>query len=179
MEENSKAEQPNLRTSEECSPPKENDRIMQVVLSEQHLRATSTVSQRLAEAANNHQITQSFKEVVPSHYHRFEHIFLKESFDELPSHKKWDHVVELIPGSKEFSTKLYAMSPSEQVELDKFLDENLKSGRICPSKSPMASPVFFIKKKDGSLRFVQDYHKLNAITIRNCYPLPLIPDIMS
>jgi len=179
MEENSKAEQPNLRTSEECSPPRENDRIMQVVLSEQHLRATSTVSQRLAEAANNHRITQSFKEVVPSHYHQFKHIFLKESFDELPSHKKWDHVVELIPGSKEFSTKLYAMSPSEQVELDKFLDENLKSGRIRPSKSPMASPVFFIKKKDGSLRFVQDYRKLNAITICNRYPLPLIPDIMS
>ncbi|GLB40097.1 hypothetical protein LshimejAT787_0706070 [Lyophyllum shimeji] len=38
-----------------------------------------------------------------------------------------------------------------------FLEENLKSGRIRPSKLPMASPVFFIKKKDGSLRLVQDY----------------------
>ena len=94
-------------------------------------------------------------------------------------HKKWDHVIELVPGSKEFSTKLYAMSPSEQGELDKFLDENLKSGRIRSSKSPMASPVFFVKKKDGSLRFVQDYRKLNSITIRNRYPLPLFPDIMS
>jgi len=71
------------------------------------------------------------------------------------------------------------MSPSEQGELDKFLDENLKSGRIRSSKSPMASPVFFVKKKDGSLRFVQDYRKLNSITIHNRYPLPLFPDIMS
>jgi hypothetical protein len=43
----------------------------------------------------------------------------------------------------------------------------------------MASPVFFVKKKDGTLRFVQDYRKLNAMTIRNRYPLPLVPDIMS
>src|SRR6201999_1800136 len=78
-----------------------------------------------------------------------------------------------------FLTKLYPMSPSEQVELNKFLDENLKSGHICPSKSPMASPVFFIKKMDGSLRFVQDYCKLNVMTIQNCYPLPLTPDLMN
>ena len=37
----------------------------------------------------------------------------------------------------------------------------------------------FIKKKDGSLIFVQDYHKLNDITIKNAYPLPLVPDIMN
>src|SRR5882672_595565 len=43
----------------------------------------------------------------------------------------------------------------------------------------MASPVFFIKKKDGSLCLVQDYHKLNALMIKNAYPLPLIPDILN
>ena len=59
-----------------------------------------------------------------------------------------------------------------------FLDENLRSGRIQASKSPMASPVFFVKKKDGSLRLVQDYRKLNDMTIKNSYPLPLISDIV-
>jgi hypothetical protein len=49
------------------------------------------------------------------------------------------------------------MSPAEQVELDKWLEENLAKGYLRPSKSPMASPVFFIKKKDGKLRLVQDY----------------------
>jgi hypothetical protein len=155
------------------------DRIMRVVFPSQQIRASSTISTRLAEAANNYRLTDSFKDIVPTHYHQFKQVFLKESFDELPAHKKWDHVIELIPGTKEFSTKLYPMSPSEQMELDKFLDENLKSGRIRSSKSPMASPVFFVKKKDGSLRFVQDYRKLNAMTIRNRYPLPLVPDIMS
>ena len=43
----------------------------------------------------------------------------------------------------------------------------------------MASPVFFIKKKDGSLRLVQDYWALNAITVKNKYPLPLIPELIN
>ena len=43
----------------------------------------------------------------------------------------------------------------------------------------MASPVFFIKKKDRSLCLVQDYQKLNAMTMKNTYPLPLIPDILN
>jgi len=45
-------------------------------------------------------------------------------------------------------------------------------------KSPYASPFFFIKKKDGKLCLVQDYWKLNALTIKNRYPLPLIPEII-
>ena len=52
-------------------------------------------------------------------------------------------------------------------------------GRIRPSKSPMASPVFFIKKKEGSLRLVQDYRQLNAMTIKNRYPLPLILELIN
>ena len=49
------------------------------------------------------------------------------------------------------------MSPIKQKELNDFLEENLSSGHIRPSKSPMASPVFFVKKKDGKLQFIQDY----------------------
>ena len=43
----------------------------------------------------------------------------------------------------------------------------------------MASPVFFVDKKDSKLRFMQDYHKLNAITVKNTYLLPLVPDIIN
>ena len=42
----------------------------------------------------------------------------------------------------------------------------------------MASPFFFIKKKDGSLRPVQDYRKLNEMTVKNRYPLPLIQELL-
>jgi hypothetical protein len=68
----------------------------------------------------------------------------------------------------------FSVSPEEQKELDAFLEEALSTSRIRPSKSPIGAPVFFVKKKDGKLRFVQDYSALNAITRKNCYPLPLI-----
>src|ERR1700759_49125 len=84
-----------------------------------------------------------------------------------------------IPRVEPRSSKIYLLSLKEQAELDAFLEENLKSGWIRPSKSPMASLVFFIKKKDGSLRLVQDYHALNAITIKNRYPLPLISELIN
>lgn len=71
------------------------------------------------------------------------------------------------------------MNPEEQCELDAFLDENISSGRIRPSKSPMAAPFFFVKKKDSKLRPVQDYRKLNDIMVKNRYHLPLITEILT
>jgi len=65
------------------------------------------------------------------------------------------------------------MSPGEKQALREFIQQELKLGRIRKSESEMAAPVFFIKKKDGSLRFVQDYRALNAVTIKNKYPIPL------
>jgi len=109
----------------------------------------------------------------------FHSVFSKESFDDLPESKPWDHAVELIPDATPKSCKVYPLAASEQKELDAFLKENLDSGRIRPSKSPMASPVFFIKKKDGALRLVQDYRMLNAMTVKNKYPLPLIPELIA
>jgi len=106
-------------------------------------------------------------------------VFAKEDFDILPEHCKWDHAIELISGAEPKSLKVYPLSLLEQTELDAFLEENLRTGRIRPSKSPIAAPVFFIKKKDGSLRLVQDYRVLNAVTVKNRYPLPLISELVS
>jgi Reverse transcriptase (RNA-dependent DNA polymerase) len=141
--------------------------------------ATATTSQRLAEAfTKNSAPPKSFCESVPSQLHDFEDVFSKISFDALPDHKPWDHAIELESGAKASSTKVYPLSPNEQTELDPFIEENLASGRIRPSKSPMAAPVFFIKKKDESLRLVQDYRALNAKTVKNAYPLPLISNLI-
>jgi len=67
----------------------------------------------------------------------------------------------------------------EQEELGAFLEENLRTGQIRPSKSSITVPVFFIKKKDSSLRLVQDYRTLNAVTVKNRYPLLLISELVS
>ena len=104
--------------------------------------------------------------------------FYKESFDVLPDPKPWNHAIELVPGGAPSECKVYLLSPSEQKELDAFLTENLEFGRIRPSKSPMASLVFFTKMKDGALCLVQDYWALNAIMVKNKYPLPLISELI-
>jgi len=106
-------------------------------------------------------------------------VFAKEDFDILLEHRKWDHAIELTPRAEPKLSKVYPLSLLEQAELNAFLEENLRTGQIRPSKSPMAAPVFFIKKKDGSLRLVQDYCALNAVTVKNKYPLPLISELVS
>jgi len=117
--------------------------------------------------------------ILPNCVRGFESVFAKKDFDILPEHRQWDHAIELIPGSEPKSLKVYPLSPVEQKELDAFLEENLHTGQICPSKSPMVAPVFFIKKKDGSLQLVQDYRALNSMTVKNKYPLPLISELVS
>ena len=62
-----------------------------------------------------------------------------------------------MPGSKPVNYKVYPLNLDKQKALDEFLEENLKSGQIHPLNSPMESPFFFVKKKDGALRPVQDY----------------------
>ncbi|KAF4569440.1 hypothetical protein EYR36_009231 [Pleurotus pulmonarius] len=147
-------------------------------LREEHVRASETVSQRLALAFQRNKPHDPRNSAVPDFLQEFEDVFAKESFDELPMPRPWDHAIELLDGAEPTSTKCYPLSPAEQKQLDEFLEENLRTGRIRPSKSPMAAPVFFVKKKDGSLRLVQDYRKLNNMTVKNRYPLPLISDLV-
>jgi hypothetical protein len=70
------------------------------------------------------------------------------------------------------------MTLTEQTEMDAFLEEALATGRIQQSKSPLGALVFFIKKKDEKLHFIQDYWALNAITRKNQYLLPLIDNLI-
>ncbi len=133
----------------------------------------------LAAAANAERPRKTFEEMVPEEYHSFRDLFSKENFNEKPERTPWDHAIELVPNAKAtLDCKVYPLNRNEQEQLDKFLDENLASGHIRPSKSPFASPFFFIKKKDGTLRPVQDYRKLNEMTIKNRYPLLLISELI-
>jgi len=120
-----------------------------------------------------------FEDIVPEEYWEFkEEVFDKKAFDKLPPRRPWDHAIELIPGATLKDCKVYPLSVKEQKKLDCFLDEHLKTGRIRPSKLPCAVPFFFVKKKDGSLRPVQDYRWLNEVTIKNKYPIPLIQELI-
>ena len=70
------------------------------------------------------------------------------------------------------------MSREEREEVREFVKEQLRKGYIRPSKSPQMAPVFFVGKKDGKKRMVQDYQYLNEWTIKNNYLLPLISDVL-
>ena len=142
----------------------------------EHICASMTTLQRLAEATWRYAKAEA---EILEYLQEFKDVFAKESFDTLLERKPWDHAIKLEPGSKPTNCKVYPLSPREQAELDAFLQENLCTRRICPSKSPMASPVFFIKKKDGSLWLVQDYRALNAVTIKNRYPIPLMSELIT
>jgi hypothetical protein len=117
---------------------------------------------------------------LPKEYQEFTRLFSDEAADRFPPAREWDHAIDLKPGAPNaLDCKIYPMTRSEDTALEKFLDEMVAKGYIRPSKSPYASPFFFVKKKDGKLRPVQDYRRLNSHTVRNRYPLPLIAQLIS
>jgi transposase InsO family protein len=87
-------------------------------------------------------------------------------------------VIPIVPGSKPPYRKQYRTTPAERAEVVKRVRELLDKNMIEPSKSPYSAPLLFVRKKDGSLRLVLDYRALNAITVKNRYPIPRIDDLL-
>jgi hypothetical protein len=117
---------------------------------------------------------------VPPEYQRHAKVFDEEASNQFPPSRSWDHAIELkADAPRAINCKIYPMTPTEDESLLKFLKDMQERGYIRPSKSPYASSFFFIRKKDGKLRPVQDYRKLNQWTIPNRYPLPLIPELIT
>ena len=113
---------------------------------------------------------------LPTQYKQFAKVFSEEESNRFPPSRPWDHAIDLKKDAPTaLNCKVYPMTRPETQALDDYIDEQLGKGYIEPSKSPYASPFFFIKKKDGKLRPVVDYRRLNAITIRNQYPFPSFP----
>jgi hypothetical protein len=92
----------------------------------------------------------------------------------MPPDRDIEFAIELQPGTSPISKRPYWMLPAELAELKKQLQELLDKGFIRPSTSPWGCPALFVKKKDESLRLCIDYRPLNAVTIKNKYPLPRI-----
>ena len=135
-----------------------------------------TISTRLAQEA--HQYQQEVE--VPEEYKRHSRVFSEEESHRLPLSRPWDHAIDLKEGVPEaINCKIIPMTMEEDEALKKFIKEQLERGYIRKSKSPYASAFLFIKKKDGKLHQIQDYWKLNQYTIRNKYPLPLIPELIA
>jgi transposase InsO family protein len=116
---------------------------------------------------------------IPQAYVQFGDMFSKEASDTLPPHRSYDHQIHLDkPNTLSFSP-LYKMTTEELEEVKRYLTDNLHKGFIEPSQSPFAAPVLFVKKPNGSLRFCIDFRKLNELTRKDRYPLPLIDEMLA
>ncbi|XP_071924797.1 uncharacterized protein [Coffea arabica] len=100
-----------------------------------------------------------------------------EELESLPPEREIEFKVDLVPGTTPISKTPYRMAPAELKELKVQLQDLLERGFIHESESPWGAPVLFVKKKDGSLRLCIDYRGLNAVTIKNKYPLPHIDEL--
>ena len=139
-----------------------------------HVRLKSTTSTELAACTAPYPSMSAILEK----YRSFTKVFSEEASHRLPAHRPWDHAINLILGKTMKNSGIYHLTPSESAALKEYITEHLQKGYIHPSSLSIASPFFFIDKKDGKLWPVQDYRKLNDITVKNAALLPLIPDLV-
>lgn len=160
-----------------CGADNEYDRKMFLMERELSI-ATNTTLEDLEKYRKSKEVDPAT--VVPPEFHEWLSVFSREEANQLPPHRPTDHAIE-IPAedlTKLPKGPLYGMSRDELAELRRYLQENLSKGFIRASTSSAASPVLFVKKPGGGLRFCVDYRGLNAITVKNRYPLPLISETL-
>jgi hypothetical protein len=107
------------------------------------------IAMELAIKKNEKKADLPVEKLIPEDYHDFLDVFDDNKASRSPEPNVWDHKIDMKEGFEPKSFKNYSLTPEEQKELDKFLDENLKKGYIRLSQLPQASPFFFVKKKDG------------------------------
>jgi hypothetical protein len=118
---------------------------------------------------------------LPPQYHSFKDVFSKAASDTLPPHRTYDHKIELEEG-KEINL---GFSPLRQQSLEElqatkqYIIEHLGKGFIDQSQAPFAAPILFVRKPNGSLRFCIDFRKLNLVTRKDRYPLPLLDETLA
>ena len=115
---------------------------------------------------------------LPEEYHDFADVFNKSKAGKLADHRPYDLKITLDEGTVLPFGPIYSLSQEELAALHNFIDKNLATGFICPSCSLCGAPVLFIQKKDGPLRLCVDFQGLNRISKKDCYPLPLISDLL-
>lgn len=138
-----------------------------VQVADQHMAASSEKPDRHLIPANR----------LQNLLHRYRKVF-QDLPDGLPPDGGLSHTIPLSDATKTPFRQPYRLSPLELAEAKAQIMELLRKGFIQPSQSPFGAPILFVQKKDGSLRMCIDYRALNAITVRNRYPLPNISDLL-
>src|SRR5277367_5336065 len=116
---------------------------------------------------------------LPQQYHDFKDVFSKAASDALAPHREYDLKIELEKDYNLGFSPLYQHSTEELRAYKQYLVDNLSKGFIALSQSPFAAPILFARKANGGLRFCVDYRKLNALTRKDRYPLPLLDETLA
>ena len=132
-----------------CSPPVKDDwSLCEYRLwtgrANEHINKI-TISTQLAQANKPKDIS------IPDFCSSFTDIFSEQTYNILPPHCPFNHTIKLKDSFVPKIAKVYLLNPAEKEACKAFIDEHLKMGRILPSKSPQASPFFFVPKKDRTL----------------------------
>lgn len=95
----------------------------------------------------------------------------------LPPDRPTNHRITLLPNAQPVNVQPYRYSHYLKNEIEKLTNEMLRQGLITHSISPFSSPVLLVKKRDGSWRFCVDYRALNAITVKDRFPIPTMDEL--
>ena len=116
----------------------------------QWIRAKINPAMALAQEARKDKAT-TLDDMIPKEYHTYKSVFEKKASERFPPSRSYDHAIDFKPGFVPKQCKVYPLTPKEETALEEFLEENLRKGYIRKSKSEMASPFFFIPKKNRKL----------------------------
>ncbi|XP_042962489.1 uncharacterized protein LOC122296761 [Carya illinoinensis] len=96
----------------------------------------------------------------------------------LPPPREFDHRIRLVAETKQINVPPYRYAHFQKGEIERQVDEMLKSGLIRSSTSPFSSPVLLVRKKDGTWRFYTDYRALNEATVKDRFPIPTVDEML-
>ncbi|GAU25204.1 hypothetical protein TSUD_151040 [Trifolium subterraneum] len=108
--------------------------------------------------------------------HNYQEVF--KTPNGLPPTRAHNHSIPLLEGSNPVKVKPYRYPHSQKTQIEHMVQDMLQQGIIQPSTSPFSSPIILVKKKDGTWRFCTDYRALNAITVKDSFPIPTVDELL-
>jgi hypothetical protein len=137
------------------------------------------IKEKEALAIEDQEIVDLIYTKLPVVYRDFTDVFSKAGLDLLPPHRLYDHKIHLESNIPLGYSPLYNQSIDKLCTTKQYLVDNLGKGFIILSQALYASPILFVKKPSRGLRFYINFWKLNTLTRKDRYPLPLINETLA